>query len=148
MIRKGQRTTGIPYQIEEDSITRIERLSLTSKDYSESRIQEIIEKCPDIIPYTEIDPEIGRFVHVCREFQTEVGSIDNMLIGENGEISLIETKLWQNPEARRKVVGQIFDYASMLRGTSFTDFESRIKKTRKKNDSLYEILQIIWTRLA
>jgi hypothetical protein len=111
----------------------------TDKSYSEYRIQEIIEKCPDIIPYSEINPELGKFIHLCREFQTEVGPIDNLLLSENGEISIVETKLYQNPEARRKVVGQIFDYASVMKGTSYTDFENSIKRTRKTNETLYDI---------
>jgi hypothetical protein len=139
LIRKGQRVNGYPYVISENNTTRLERLSFTEKSYSECRIQEIIEKCPDIIPFTEIDAQLGRFTHLCREFQTEVGPIDNLLLGENGEISIIETKLYKNPEARRKVVGQIFDYASMMKGTSYTELENAVARTRKSSESLYEI---------
>lgn len=47
------------------------------------------------------------------EFPLNVGSIDLLAVGNCGGIYLIETKLFKNPE-RRKVIAQVFDYASAL----------------------------------
>ena len=37
-----------------------------------------------------------------------------MFVTPTGQVVLVETKLWRNPEARREVVGQILDYAKQL----------------------------------
>ncbi len=34
---------------------------------------------------------------------------------------LVEAKLWRNPEARRKVIGQILDYAKELSRWNYED---------------------------
>ncbi len=36
------------------------------------------------------------------------------LVYPRGYLTIVETKLWRNPEARREVVGQIVDYAKEL----------------------------------
>jgi hypothetical protein len=33
--------------------------------------------------------------------------MDVFMVSPNGELTIIETKLWSNPEARRKVVAQV-----------------------------------------
>lgn len=139
MIRKGQRATGVPYKRTGEIFTRLERLSFKDNNYDEDLVQGIIEKCPDLIPFAEVNSSLGRFAHLCREYQTKSGFIDNLLLGENGEICIVETKLWSNIEARRKVVAQIIDYASVMKGISFTEFETNVKKYRKSNEKLFDI---------
>ncbi len=139
MIRKGQRATGIPYKRTGEKFTKLERLSFKNDDYDENFIQGIIEKCPDLIPFAEVNSNLGKFTNLCREYQTKSGYIDNLLLGENGEICIVETKLWSNVDARRKVVAQIFDYASVMKGVSFSEFENNIKRYRKSDETLYEI---------
>jgi hypothetical protein len=43
----------------------------------------------------------------------------------SGQVVLVETKLWRNPEARREVVGQILDYAKQLTTWSFDVLEKK-----------------------
>jgi hypothetical protein len=60
----------------------------------------------------------------------------------NGDIVIIETKLWRNPEARRKVVAQILDYAKELANWSYGDLQREInKKLKLKGNTLYEFSQ-------
>ena len=46
----------------------------------------------------------------------------------NGEgyLTLVETKLWRNPEARRTVVAQIIDYASHLSTWTYDDLRQAV----------------------
>ena len=46
---------------------------------------------------------------ICREFRTPHGYIDNLLMTLAGDIALVETKLFRNPEARRLVLVQVLD---------------------------------------
>ena len=51
---------------------------------------------------------------VGREVLTAAGLIDVLYVSPAGLVTIVETKLWRNPEARREVVGQILDYAKEL----------------------------------
>lgn len=81
-------------------------------------------------------------LHLCRlfrEFSTESGSINLVYVNESGFITIRECKLWRNPEARRKVVGQILDYAKDLAKWDYSKFEVKCLKARKERDkSLFQ----------
>jgi hypothetical protein len=49
-----------------------------------------------------------------KEFETEVGPIDVLLLSSQGRLALVETKLASNPELRRKVLAQALDYLAHL----------------------------------
>ena len=55
----------------------------------------------------------------------------------NGEgyLTLVETKLWRNPEARRTVVAQIIDYASHLSTWTYDDLRQAVLSCRN-NDTV------------
>ncbi len=139
MIRKGNRMDGTPYLSINGQLKQLKRFELrSSRSIPESEIQKVIESCPNILPFSDLDKRLGEFTHLCREYPTPSGPIDNVLLGDEGEICLVETKLWQNPDARRKVVGQLIDYASRVKGTPYLEFEKKINSLRKTNESLYE----------
>lgn len=53
-----------------------------------------------------------------------------------GKLVLIECKLWRNPQARREVVAQALEYASLLRNWSYSDLSVRLQNmlgTRSEN---------------
>jgi hypothetical protein len=49
-----------------------------------------------------------------KEFGTDSGSLDVLLVSSSGRIGIVETKLSFNPERRREVVAQVLDYAVAL----------------------------------
>jgi len=51
--------------------------------------------------------------------------IDNLFISPNGRLTVVETKLWRNPQATRHVLAQILDYASCLAALDYEKFEKR-----------------------
>jgi hypothetical protein len=51
-------------------------------------------------------------------------------VNARGFITLVETKLWRNPEARRNVVAQIVEYASAMTGWSYEQFSTVVRKSR------------------
>jgi len=79
--------------------------------YDEGWLQQQIDENPALIPVVDIDPIFGELIPVCRELRISVGPLDNLYVNQFGMLTLVECKLWRNPEARRKVVGQILDYA-------------------------------------
>lgn len=111
---------------------------------TEKWLQDLIHDNPELLPIEEIEPGFGKPVAVCRELATNHGFIDNLLITPEGNIVVVEVKLWRNPEARRAVVAQALDYASCLFEMSYDELESAILSAdtgrKKKAASLYELV--------
>ena len=59
------------------------------------------------------------------EFGTRAGPIDILYIDAGGVITLVECKLRSNSEIRRKVIGQLIDYASALATMTYDEFAQR-----------------------
>lgn len=97
--------------------------------FSEAWLQNLIHDHPDILPVNEIEPGFGELIAVAKEVSTKHGPIDNLMVTPEGNIVLIEVKLWRNPEARRKVVAQALDYASCLFEMGYEEFERAILAT-------------------
>lgn len=81
----------------------------------EDALQTLIEKYPEVIPGKMIEPgsdDPPRFVMLRREMAVGGWSLDHLLVDQRGVLTLVETKLIQNPDSRRDVIGQIMEYAA------------------------------------
>lgn len=90
-------------------------------------MQRLLHGHPEILPVQEIEAGFAPLIPVGREIGVAAGSIDNLFVSPEGYLTLVETKLWRNPEARREVVGQILDYAKDMARWSYTDLDQRIR---------------------
>ena len=99
----------------------------------EATLQELLFRHADILPLGEIDPAYEKAVPVCMELSTRAGPADALYLTPTGKIILAEFKLWRNPGARRKVIGQILDYASELASWSYDDLEREVRNRTKKS---------------
>ncbi len=70
------------------------------------------------------DPEV--FLSI-PEYNTVRGPIDLLIIGSQGEIIIVETKLLRNPESTRQVVAQIIDYVKALSEESLDEMIHKVK---------------------
>lgn len=108
------------------SVSALERMPLGAGNegqFSESWLQNALYAHPECLPIREVDPHIGALIPVCTEIETGAGPADIIYVTPTGQIVLVETKLWRNPEARRTVVAQILDYAKQLTSWSYEDLE-------------------------
>lgn len=133
-----------PILVDGESHHLLEALRVeTNSVYDEDWLQNLIDRHPECLPITEIEPALQAAISVCREMPTPNGPIDNILLTPNGDIVLIETKLWKNPEARRTVVAQALDYAACVFEMDYEGFERAILKARPatvaKIKHLYEL---------
>jgi len=80
----------------------------------EGKLQDYLEHFPSLIPMEEIDENVPELICIGREVGIPPGAIDLLFIDANGILTVVETKLAKNPEARRTVIGQIIEYASYL----------------------------------
>lgn len=87
-----------------------------SKISLEQDLQDYIHSNPEIIPISEIK-EDKRFVTLVKEFSVNIGqstgSMDVIGIDEDGDIYIIETKLYKNPDKKR-VIAQLLEYGAGL----------------------------------
>lgn len=94
----------------------------------EDNLQEYIYDNPETIPLYEIKEDISLLI-LAREFQTDSGPIDAIGVDKDGDIYLIETKLFKNPD-KRLVVAQALDYGASLwrSGIDFPEFVARLNE--------------------
>jgi len=104
---------------------KVERSVIEKEDY----LQQYIYDNPESIPLNEIDETI-RLLVAAREVPTDSGPIDAFGLDADGNIYLIETKLYKNPD-KRLVVAQVLDYGAALQEGS-TDYASLLKVLNDK----------------
>ncbi len=118
---------------------RVEKSSFDREDH----IQQYIYDNPESIPLYDIKEDIHLLV-LARELQTNAGPIDGFGVDGDGELYVIETKLFKNPD-RRTVVAQALDYGSALwaHTNDFGEFSARLDNAvqKKFNVSLSEKLK-------
>ena len=124
----GNRRGGNPIVLNLDgSMASPRRVPFTEKKFEEGWLQNLIEEHPGLLPIAEIEPAFSPAVSVGREVETKAGYIDNLLLSPEGYLTIVETKLWRNPEARREVVGQLIDYAKDVSHWTFMELERKVR---------------------
>lgn len=93
---------------------------------NEAWLRDLLGHNPDLLPIEEIDSSFAPLVPLCTELQTEAGPVDAAFISPTGRLTLVECKLWRNPEARRKVIAQILDYARAVSRWSYADLQRQV----------------------
>ena len=132
----------IPHDGPSQSLERIPlSTSDASNEYSEAWLQNLLFEHPEALPINEIDPAYSGAVPICTELNTHVGPIDALFVTPQGKLVVLEAKLWRNPEARRKVVGQILDYAKELSRWTYEDLQREVsRRTERQGNSLFDIV--------
>lgn len=84
-----------------------------SKPYDlEALLRDNISKLPELIPLEEAAEGPVRLLTIGKEVAVESGAIDLLLLGSDGLLTIVETKLGRNPGSRREVIGQVLAYAA------------------------------------
>lgn len=111
--------------------------------FSEDRLQKLIFECPQLLPISALEPNFTEIIPVCRELPTPAGPLDNLFVTPQGNLILVECKLWRNPEARRKVIAQIMDYAKEIALWSYDELMHAINRANQTNhgNPLYELIK-------
>jgi len=78
----------------------------------EADLQGYICANPESIPLYEIKEDIHLLI-LAREFPTSSGPVDALGIDKDGEVYVVETKLYRNAD-KRLVVAQVLDYGASL----------------------------------
>jgi hypothetical protein len=103
-------------------LDRIESRPNDTKD--EAWLQALIYARPELLPVSDFDESLGDLIPLGREISNPSGYIDALFTTGQGQLVIVETKLWKNPEKHREVVVQIIDYAKELANWSYDDLDS------------------------
>lgn len=116
----------------------------SESQFKEVWLQTLIHENPSCLPIDQIEPGLSEPIPICMELALPSGYLDNLFITPDGEIIIVEVKLWRNPEMRRQVVAQALDYAASLFKMSYEEFENAILKSdfsgRVAPKCLYEMV--------
>ncbi|GAH65323.1 unnamed protein product, partial [marine sediment metagenome] len=123
------RQSGQPVSIAKDGVTRPDPVALGEGEYDEHWLQSLLYEHPDVLPVDEIEPTFAPLVPLGTEITCTGGSIDNLFVSPSGALTIVETKLWRNPEARRQVVAQIVDYAQAVSDWRYEDLERAARES-------------------
>lgn len=131
--------TGMPVVLGDgDEPVKLRRVSHTNRAFNESFVQNLVFRHPDVLPAAELDETKSPLVPIGREITTDVGPIDALFVSPRGGITVVEAKLWRNPESRREVVGQIIDYAQNLSTWSYERLDKACRQST--GISLWELV--------
>jgi hypothetical protein len=127
----------------------LERVPLTGASgtitYNEDWLQDLLYNHPQSLPIAEINPSFAGLIPICREMLTPAGPLDVLYATRQGRLAVLEAKLWRNPEARRKVIGQILDYAKELSHWTYETLDAAVRAARRRDQgdarSLFEVVR-------
>lgn len=129
-------------------IYQLNRLPFMTGDYNEEWLQEIIERCPELLPLDQFDGQYHPLICAGREIPVGPsdmrGFIDNLMISPSGAIAIVETKLFRNQESRRTVIAQIIDYAKELQKWDAEKLDKAISNyTYSKRGQAYRVIDLM-----
>ncbi|QQR54596.1 hypothetical protein IPG41_05385 [Candidatus Peregrinibacteria bacterium] len=98
----------------------------------EDHLQRYIYENPSSIPLYDIKEDIQLLILI-REYPTNSGPIDALGVDAEGNIYLVETKLYKNAD-KRTVVAQVLDYGASLwkNGNNLPEFIAEIDRASQR----------------
>lgn len=107
---------------------------------SESLLQELLAKHPDLLAGEQIDrSEPRRWLLISREMAVAADedgpsrwSLDHLFLDQEGVPTLVEVKRSTDTRIRREVVGQMLDYAANAVHWKVETFQSKFELTRAR----------------
>ncbi len=119
----------------------LKRIPLGEGAYNEFFVRDLVFQHPSSLPVDQIDRSYKGLIPVCKEIKTPAGPLDALYVTPEGRLVILEAKLWRNPEARRKVVAQVLDYAKELRRWDYEDLQREVSRcTQEKGNALYQLV--------
>lgn len=95
----------------------------------EAELQKLLLESPSLLPMAEEAPGTAPPVVAVGEFGLPgAGFTDILAFSAEGDITIIECKLATNAEAKRKVIGQVLEYAAFLWEMSYDDVDRQVRQ--------------------
>lgn len=92
---------------------------------NEAALQNILYEAPEVIPIDKLAENVAKPKLFVKEAGLPgSGNTDLIGVDQDGGISIIECKLATNPDIRRKVIGQVLEYAAHLWQMTYEQFDN------------------------
>lgn len=109
-------------------------IEANDKVKNEEWLEDLIFENPDLLAVEELAKSFTPMIPIGRQIPLETpgGStvyIDCLYISPRGKLTIVETKLWKNPEQHRTVVAQIIEYAEKISKWNYNKLEEEVKKS-------------------
>ena len=99
----------------------------------EAELQTLLAETPSLIPVDDIRDGFSPLVAAVRECGLPgSGNTDLLSFSAAGEITIVECKLAANADSKRKVIGQILEYAAHLWQMTYDELDNRVQKIEGK----------------
>src|SRR5687767_14790951 len=105
----------------------------SAKYQNENELQKLLADSPSLISINDVRPGSGLLITAVREFPLEIGYVDLLAFSAQGDMAIIECKLADNLEIKRKVIGQTLEYGAHIWGMTYSDFDEKIRRRTGKN---------------
>lgn len=107
---------------------------------NESHLQALVAEDPTLVPVADIGSSLSPFVVAVREISLQgSGYLDILAFNEDGDMAVMECKLADNPEIRRKVIGQIVEYAAFLNKLDYEQLDELV--LRRSGQHLHKLME-------
>ncbi|MFC1667650.1 endonuclease NucS domain-containing protein [Candidatus Omnitrophota bacterium] len=127
------------YRLSSTSAVKLEDYEYGIKGRNETSLQKILADNPNtIINLPELGLADSEICLVYREYPTPSGPIDILVITENAEIIIVETKLIKNPESNRTVVAQAIDYVKAFSNETVDSLLGNISRKEMPKNTITE----------
>ena len=110
-------------------------ISVADTSIDERWLQQLLYRHPEVLPMTELDQAFAPVRSVARELATAVGPLDLLGVSPSGFLTIVETKLYRNPQSRREVLGQILDYCAQLTTWSYDDLVDAVRSAKHRTSN-------------
>lgn len=109
----------------------------------EGELQKLLAEHPELLEGTQIRPDDPRrWILIKREQGiADRWSLDHLVIDQDATPTLVEVKLGANPDARRKVVGQMLDYAAHAHTLDVTELRRAFEEQLNAEDMLKDLIK-------
>jgi hypothetical protein len=98
----------------------------SAKYRHEAHLHQLLHASPELFPWGDLGDDVPQpTVAVAEMGLPGAGTTDLVYVDERGMMTVVECKLARNPESKRKVVGQILQYAAALWRLPYDEFERR-----------------------
>ena len=110
----SERQYASPVVVQGGKAAPLHRITFDDKFRDEAWVQRLLFEHPELIPFEELEPALKGSIAIASEVESGAGPIDILFVNDDGLFTMVETKLWRNPQSRREVVSQLTDYAASM----------------------------------
>ncbi len=100
---------------------------------NEAELQRLLAESPSLIGIDDVRPGAGTLITAVRELPLSIGYVDLVAFSAQGDVAIMECKLADNSEIKRKVIGQAFEYGAHIWNMEYAELDQKIQVRTGKN---------------